>query len=67
MAMLIASGRGTTDGASRQMVRLNDENVEVTVDAMGVRSVNLNEYGWFPEPPPMEVEPGEDNGESWIS
>lgn len=53
---MLISTRGV-NGASRQAATLQLEGVIVERNAMGEYSINLTEYGWFPETLPSQVEP----------
>jgi methylated-DNA-protein-cysteine methyltransferase-like protein len=54
----LISPRGV-DGATRQAIALRREGVTVERNAMGEYSIDLSNFGWFPEMLPSEEE--EDN------
>ncbi|OAA57489.1 mgmt family protein [Niveomyces insectorum RCEF 264] len=57
-------GGGDGDGRQRQAAALEAEGVEVTADAMGVLTVDLARFGWFPRQLPSEAATaGSDGGD----
>ncbi|KAI1433191.1 MGMT family protein [Xylaria sp. CBS 124048] len=58
----VISPRSQPSGAREQAAALRAEGVKVSADAMGELSVNLANYGWFPNLLPSEKAGGDRHG-----
>lgn len=55
MYLLVDKTQRGPSAASHQADALRREGVEVTQDAMGLYSVDMGRFGWFPDVLPSEV------------